>query len=328
MSMGHVCENNVVVTADPPAGVTGHQWYLNGVALTGETGSTLNVSALGLGSGTYTMAGTYDGECLMGSTHVMVPDAPAPLPHITPANGCAPLTVSFEDVTGPLSVASTWSFGDGAASAGSAVTHTYAAPGTYDVTLGITTGMGCVRDTVLPGAVVVHPGPVGAISATPNPTDVEHTAVVLSGSVNVGDIVAWWWDLGTAEPASSSAQALTATFPAEPGNYPVMLVVISAGGCVDTVRSVVRMVRPGVIEMPNVFSPNGDGENDRFIPLDHNDVAGSLEIYNRWGQVVFSTRSLDQGWSGIGVPEGTYYYLVTPDDQRFEKRTGHITLLR
>ncbi len=327
MSVGHVCTNNVVVTADPPPALMGYQWYLNGVALDGQTGMTLDVSAAGLESGLYTMAGMYNGECLMGSTHVAIPDPPDPLMDIVPASGCVPLTVSFTDASGPLSVASGWDLGDGEVGVGPTVVHTYETPGTYDVTLAITTAMGCVVDTTLLSAVTVYPPLQGTITATPNPAEVESPVVGLTGTA-VGDVVSWWWDLGAASPSTATTTEVSATFPAEPGDYPVMLVVTSSAGCVDTVRSVVRIVEAGVIEMPNVFSPNADGHNDRFVPLDYNGTPALLEVFNRWGQKVFSTRALAQGWDGGGVPDGTYYFVVTPDDAQVEKQAGHVTLVR
>lgn len=65
----------------------------------------------------------------------------------------------------------------------------------------------------------------------------------------------------------------------------------------DTVRSVIVITLNGVIEMPNIFSPNGDGHNDRFLPLDLTGVTGRLEIFNRWGQMIHA----QQRWSKAGM---------------------------
>ncbi len=71
--------------------------------------------------------------------------------------------------------------------------------------------------------------------------------------------------------------------------------------------------------LPNVFTPNGDGNNDLFHPLIPYKYVESieLEIYNRWGQVVFSTTDPDINWNGRHqennepVSDGVYYYLCT-----------------
>jgi len=325
-STGRVCDGNVVVTATPPTQATDHQWYLDGVAILGQTSTTLNASALGLGGGLYTMTSDFMGECLMGNTSVWTPRIPTPGIVLGPRFGCAPLEVSFADTTGGSTSTVSWSFGDGTTSTATSGAHTYHTPGTYPVTLSIRTDEGCTRDTTVTVQVAGYLN--GVITANPNPTDVEHTTVGLSGGASTGDIITWWWDLGVASPSTASTMEVPATFPAEVGDYPVLLVVTSSAGCVDTVRSVVHVYDRGVITMPNVFSPNGDGHNDRFVPLDYNGTPALLEVFNRWGQKVFSTTALASGWDGSGVPDGTYYYIVTPSGAEGEARSGHVTLVR
>lgn len=70
--------------------------------------------------------------------------------------------------------------------------------------------------------------------------------------------------------------------------------------------------------LPNVFTPNGDGRNDRFGPFPYRGVERiDLEIYNRWGKVVFTTNDPDIDWkgtyldSGSPLSDGVYYYLCT-----------------
>ena len=327
---GHVCQENVVVTGDPPVGATDHQWYLDGVAIVGQTGLVLNASDLDLGSGRYTMASNFQGQCLMGNTTVPPPIvAPLRFAH-GPYQGCAPLTVSFRDTTHGELVHRGWDFGDGSTGSGQHVEHTYTASGTYDVALTVTTEQGCSRDSVFTAIVEVFGAPAGAITAAPNPVSAESPVVELSGSGSSDDVISWWWDLGEVPPGVFSGETLSVTFPSEAGSYPVMLVVTNANDCVDTVQAVVLVI--GALEMPNVFSPNGDGANDVFLPLRHAGVPGLLEIYNRWGQKVFSTEALDVGWNGRmeggEAPDGTYYYVVTPYAEGEEVLSGHVTLLR
>ncbi len=329
-STGSECLGNIVVTGHPPVGATNFQWYLDGVAIVGETGTVLNASARGLGGGVYALTSDYQGECLMGNIQVWEAALPGASFLVSPGSGCTPLTVSFRDTTGRGTTHLGWDFGDGSTGTGVSVTHTYTTPGSYDVTLRVLTAEGCTTSHELTAAVVVWPGVSGSISASPNPTDVEQTTVELSGSGSTGDIITWWWDLGAVPPHVSSDETLTVDFPGEPGSYPVTLVVRNAHGCADTVRSVVTVLLHGEIEMPNVFSPDGDGHNDRFIPLAYTGAAGAMEIYNRWGQLLFSTTTLASGWNGRSdggeVPAGTYYYRVIPVEG--EVRSGHVTLLR
>lgn len=325
-SLGRVCEENVTVIADPPASASGYQWYLDGVAVVGQTTSTLNASALGYGGGLYTMTSTFEGQCLMGNTSVWTPQELVPGLQLNPMFGCAPLEVDYANTTGQGTSTVIWDFGDGATSSLSSGSHTYTASGTYQATLSILTDDGCTTDAAVP--VVVGGTLQGVISATPNPTDIENTTIQLSGTGSIGDIISWWWDLGDVAPNISDDPSLTVVFPAVQGTYPVLLAVESSAGCVDTVRSTIVINELGVIQMPNVFSPNGDGLNDRFLPLDYEGAPGLLEVFNRWGQPVFNSRALAQGWSGSDAPDGTYYYIVTPDDTVVGTLVGHVTLVR
>ncbi|MCC6540693.1 MAG: gliding motility-associated C-terminal domain-containing protein [Flavobacteriales bacterium] len=327
MASGSMCAGTAATVGVPPPGATNLQWYRNGVAVVGQTSPNLNVSALGLDGGTYTLASSLNGECLMGASYIPPPIPPTPRPALVPATGCAPLTVAFADTTGAGVTTLSWDVGVGPAGNDSAFVHTYSTPGTYDVTLRVQDGAGCIGETMLEDAVVVFPAVSGQVTATPDPAMIEDPVVTLTGT-GTGDVVNWWWDLGVAEPSSSTDPSLSVTFPAVEGEYPVFLVVSNANGCVDTVRSVVRVIASGAIEMPNVFSPNGDARNDRFLPMKPDGTTALLEIYNRWGQQVFSTRSLEQGWTGGDAPDGTYYYIVTPDDTRIGTITGHVTLVR
>lgn len=324
---GTICGADAQAVSTPANGATNFQWYLNGVAIPGQTGQTLNISGQGLGGGTYTMASQVNGHCLMGSTYVPPAVSPVPYAALSPLSGCAPLTVQFADTTGLGTHTVQWTLGDGTTSTDSSLAHTYSTPGSYDVSLTVQNDAGCTGDTLLANAITVFPGVNGGITATPNPVNAESPAVLMNGSGS-GNILSWWWDLGSAVPPTSTSQSVSATFPTTPGDYPVMLVVTSANGCADTVRSIITVIDPGVIEMPNVFSPNGDGQNDNFVPMGYKGAPGMLEVYNRWGQVIYSTRSLAQGWSGRGAPDGTYFYIVTPDDPAAPKLTGHVTLVR
>ncbi len=103
----------------------------------------------------------------------------------------------------------------------------------------------------------------------------------------------------------------------------------SVAGCyqvtaVDTVGNESAFVEPvcgdncPLYELPNIFTPNGDGRNDRFGPFPYRGVVRiELEVFNRWGQVVFTSTDPDIDWKGtymdsdVPLPDGVYYYLCT-----------------
>ena len=79
--------------------------------------------------------------------------------------------------------------------------------------------------------------------------------------------------------------------------------------------------------IPNIFTPNNDGENDRFVIEGIEGYPGSsIQIFNRWGNEVFFDQSYDSTWEGDGLSEGTYYYIfIRSDDVRF---AGPLQLVR
>ncbi|WP_118950768.1 DUF7948 domain-containing protein [Taibaiella helva] len=107
---------------------------------------------------------------------------------------------------------------------------------------------------------------------------------------------------------------------------------ISSEGC-SAIDSVTIHVTNALL--PNAFSPNGDGRNDVFklVPQDERVRLKDFSVYNRFGQRVFFTRDVNQGWDGFfnGKPAdlGTYFYLVHYIiGEHTYKLKGDVTLIR
>jgi len=119
------------------------------------------------------------------------------------------------------------------------------------------------------------------------------------------------------------------------GDYSVMLVA-SNGICTDTsiiIISVVPFIDP-IITFPNVFSPNNDGVNDLFELYHENIIDFELNIFNRWGQLVFFSSNPDSFWDGkinnTIAKEGVYFYKYKVKGISQKKISGHgfVTLIR
>ena len=143
----------------------------------------------------------------------------------------------------------------------------------------------------------------------------------------------WHWDFGNGEV--SNEQNTSYSYP-QVGVYTVSLAVNDAFGCADTTTQIVEVREEMRIYIPNSFSPNGDGLNDVFMPagIQLSEDGYRLEIFNRWGQMVFSTTDLNQGWDGMFrgkmVEKGTiltYLLHYQNKDGRQFVREGHVTVL-
>ena len=67
--------------------------------------------------------------------------------------------------------------------------------------------------------------------------------------------------------------------------------------------------------MPNAFTPNNDGLNDVFKPVANNITLNDLQIFNRWGQIIFETSDINKGWDGVFQGQkcaiGNYVYWLS-----------------
>lgn len=112
--------------------------------------------------------------------------------------------------------------------------------------------------------------------------------------------------------------------------------VIDGNGCIgyDTMR--ISVFGKNVLLIPTGFSPNGDGINDIFKVAKHLNVRklNYFEVYNRWGEKVFSTNNIDQGWDGTingqPCPSGSYNWQIQLTNYEKEKisQSGTLELIR
>jgi gliding motility-associated-like protein len=108
-------------------------------------------------------------------------------------------------------------------------------------------------------------------------------------------------------------------------------------GC-ETTDSVLLVVRDCSIEpalvVPNAFSPNGDVSNETFLPLSKNLATFEMQIYNRWGEKLFTTNDKNNGWDGKVngeiIEQDVYVYIINAIDLngRPIKKMGTVTLLK
>ncbi|HUW06743.1 MAG TPA: gliding motility-associated C-terminal domain-containing protein [Williamwhitmania sp.] len=112
----------------------------------------------------------------------------------------------------------------------------------------------------------------------------------------------------------------------------------TATSCVDSVAVPVKVLK--LINIPNAFSPNGDGIHDTWEIWDVTGVPISalfpqieVEIFNRWGSRVFYSKGYEKPWNGKAIsggdlPVGTYYYVIKFNKEGYGPQVGSVTILR
>jgi gliding motility-associated-like protein len=127
-----------------------------------------------------------------------------------------------------------------------------------------------------------------------------------------------------------------ATAPLVDGEVVVYLVTTTtSAGCQGDAFVTIRVYKGPDIYVSNAFSPNGDGRNEEFIPFPVGiKQLNYFRVFNRWGQLMYSTTTLNKGWDGrlggVAQPTGVYVWMaegITMDNKVITKK-GTVTLIR
>ncbi|MGF1566227.1 MAG: gliding motility-associated C-terminal domain-containing protein, partial [Flavobacteriales bacterium] len=226
--------------------------------------------------------------------------------------GCVPQTLGFTILNDPETYAEAfWIFGNGQGSSQFDAFTTYAQPGSYTVSLELTTPTGCVHETEVPGYIRVWPNPVAGFFATPQPANLLDTEITFQDQSSDGVII-WDWIFGVNTNGglgASNEQNPIYEFPLGfGGEYPVRLVVTDANNCTGQVTKTIVINELLNVFVPNAFTPNNDGVNDVLFVhgTDIDPDRYELRIFNRWGQKVFESTNINEPWDG-SVNNGDYY---------------------
>lgn len=275
--------------------------------------------------------GVTDGACSAISDSLFVNAIRMPLAGFTPdiTQGCAPAPVTFNN-TSSFADSYQWTFGDGATSVMEDPSHTYNNTGVFTVSLTATAQGQCVSTITKTSLINIVPAPIALFSSAPGQNiAVEFKNADFTFSNNSQNGVSYEWDFG--DGTSSTAFSPEHKYE-ETGDFRVTLYVTNDIGCTDSIsRAYYKVIPDLVLEIPNAFSPNGDGINDRW------EVDGlkarpnaTTEIFNRYGQVVFKGIGFapwDGTWKGQLLPFGTYYYIIKPAPGE-KTYAGWVSLLR
>jgi gliding motility-associated-like protein len=144
------------------------------------------------------------------------------------------------------------------------------------------------------------------------------------------DGVSFIWDLGN---GSFSTEENPITSYDDIGIYDVTLIYTDVFGCIDTITKQISIGY--VLYIPNTFTPDGNRFNNTFFAKSINIQVIEIEIFNRWGELVFYSTDTEFDWDGTyngkDCPDGTYVYRIRYNsitNRKEEVKIGHVTLLR
>ncbi|CAG5079110.1 PKD domain-containing protein [Parvicella tangerina] len=296
------CNSGLVVNLDG-TNSSGTNLTYNWTTSTGTIDSQSNGSATVSGAGDYDLTVTSDNGCTDTDQVSVSMDTVSPMVVIaTPDSLDCQGTPVVLDASGTTGINETYLWSDGASSNSTSVTTS----GNY--TLTVTNDNGC--NSTASVSVVDAVGPTASFNGTPTSGNIPLNVDFTDNSTGVNLSYSWDFD----DSNTSTQQNPSNTF-TEMGTYNVVLVVTDANGCSDSDTLVVTAAGESVLIIPNIFSPNGDGDNDVFTLQGTNISEVTGTIFNRWGQIIYEFDAIGAGWdgrtiSGAEATSGTYFYII------------------
>jgi gliding motility-associated-like protein len=226
-----------------------------------------------------------------------------------------------------------WDFVDGGVDSVLSPVHTFATDGIFSVYLEIISPIGCRTDTLFQDLISIRKNPVAGFGFyPPEPTNLKPEIMLTDSSLYTTG-----WDYYLDGKRIGPGPDLAFSMP-DTGLQELRLIVSNALGCRDTAVLWVDVIPEFRFFLPNAFTPNADNLNDEFagtgILPSYSDF--QLQIWDRWGQLVFETDSPYESWNGRfrnagrEAPDGVYVCLVRfrgPRGEAFEHK-GFVTLMR
>ncbi len=270
------------------------------------------------------------GVRVSGSVSVHV--NPFPLISIVPQNaaGCGTISLAFANNATNPGASFLWDFGDGNTSQLASPEHVYLQTGIYTVTLNVVSAAGCLKSGAVTDSVIVY---APTIASFVSPDQVSELAPVIQFTNTSVNDISWSWDFG--DHTGSNAVNPIHTYK-EKGTYLVTLRTVSPNGCLDSVSKPIEVIPEFSFYVPNAFTPDADGRNDIFNGKGEEIKDFKMTIFDRWGEMIYSTTDKEKGWDGRAnngteiAQIGVYVYMISLHDFSGKQHDyeGKVTLLK
>jgi gliding motility-associated-like protein len=329
-----VCKGDIF-TFKAAGGVV-YKWLdRNGIISNTDTYTVSSVDPNYVGS--YTVLGYNEYGC--GNSTVVNPNIlPLPVGAVGPVTegACVPFTAKYQFEKKSANIIKLgWSMDDGNFVMDSLIAYQQIlVPGLHKIKVDMIDANGCKNSVTT--TVEGYPVPSAAIRFSNDyPTEMDNSVTFYDNSSGA-NITKWYWDFASNGVNVSRKQNPTYAYPG-PGKYLVYLKVTSDYGCVDSTGKLISVEEDLTFYIPNSFTPNGDGLNDTFTPKGISIKKYQMDIFDRWGELLFTTTDLTVGWdgrkksSGEILPSDVYVYKITvlhKDGQKSKEYTGHVSILK
>ena len=336
-----VYEPQTKLVANNPGDNSIGQWIVtsgNGI-FENDSSFETQVNELGSGVNTFTWTIAKNGCVVSDDIVITYFVLPIPIFGISETKGCPPFTVELvnESIGGDKFE---WDLGDGNDTITSGTfTHTYVNHGSYKVQL---TAYGYADIPVVVDTLVnVYQMPVADFNYAPDTIYIPGQFLSCINSSQGSDKFLWYFDDGLTDTAKNPAHVYETE-----GDYRVMLLALTVNSCVDSIWKMIHVEELAVVDFPTGFTPDPNGASDGsygpndlsnniFYPNIEGDIYNyRLEIYNRWGVLLFESNKIEIGWDGYYkgemLKEGAYVWKVSGilNNRKPFVKAGTIILIR
>tara|TARA_R110002050_G_scaffold102774_1_gene211629 strand:- start:75852 stop:79493 length:3642 start_codon:yes stop_codon:yes gene_type:complete len=213
------------------------------------------------------------------------------------------------------------------------ISRSFTVDGCHAIKVSLETNLGCVSTKEYPCMFTILPTPQASFDFNSHHPDILQPFVDFWDNSIGADSWTWY----TNDTVLSKHDKFTTSFPKE-GWYNIKLVVSNSYGCTDSTNTDLPVAFKTTYYFPSAFTPNNDGVNDVFkiegAGMKSEDFV--LQVFDRWGGIVFESGSITQGWNGkfnnTGDPlmSGTYTYSYTLrlHDGRIITDFGSVSLIK
>lgn len=332
----HVCDH-VLGIVESGSGSLNYEWLpATGIDNPHALESDANITQ----STVYKLVASDRYGCLSDTANIeiIIHDIPDIAQTISPTYGCVPLQVGLQVNNPSDDYDYVWitsrdsSFADTARTAEHYLTLDE--QGYYDVYLWASSAPACNDSIFIEKAIHVSDYPHAGFTYAPD--EPQNGKEVFFYNTSTGDdIVSYLWTFGDGTFSTERDPVHIYHLPNN-DKMTVRLKVNNVDECADDTAVVVPVVDNFAFWVPNSFTPNNDGKNDVFLPKVHDVAYYKLQIYNRFGQLLFSTTNVEAGWDGTInrtlAPAGVYKWKI--DYVRYSnmnetiKKTGCVNLIR
>ncbi len=289
----------------------------------------------------YTVTVTDANGCT-AADHVMITVNPLPIPLFSADSVCVNTQTKFNDFSSGNIISWSWNFGDGNLSSLQNPSHTYSSSGAYNINLTVISAEGCTSSVTV--STMVYPKPSAHFSTNPTVAPMAGSPPTYGATINFTNQssggISYLWDFGD---GGTSTNFNPQHYYSIIGNYIITLITTNQYGCTDT--SHIATTSDGDIVFPNVFTPNANGSNGGtydpwntnnyvFFPFIAPVTEYKLQIFNRWGELIFESKDVKIGWDGYYrgqlCQQDTYVWKAYAKflNGKTVGKAGDVTLLR